>query len=318
MPIPAKKIKMTSILYSFYTYMGLKVVYEDTTKDKFDLASRAFNNKFEQLSPMVEKWIDDLAVSLRDYLAIISWGEARHAPSQTEYYIPEVWQCPRRKSYIMGSYYYPKQFLPILGDIFAEDWQSSSFGGEAWLNIVQAALAYYKMPSTIFVDHIMDIVHNGSTCFDKGVIVNLDFNPLNILDHKRDHFIWEYTSDHTSRTISIHPYIYDLYSSAKNLSIISQVDIRPYLVSEEKIVKPPRIKWGILNLPHPQPKDKISNYAFTKYNYESKMWIQELKERTKLLKNVKSSQLNLFKKEKTNVKKPKEVQIEEVSKRKGK
>ena len=308
MPVPQKKIKMSTIIYSFYTYMGLKVIYEDTTKNSFELPHRIFNKNFEQLSPLVESWIEDLAVSLRDYLAIISWGEARHAVRYAEYFIPEILNTnTRKKAYTLGAYYNPDKFLPKVGILFSRHWTNENFGGENWYKISNAAsMMYHSVKPTVFVDYIMDLIHNGNTCFDKKVLINLDFSPLNILDHKRNNFIWEPEYTWAQKSASIHPVVYDLFSLACRHSIINISDENPsgYMNRTTMVpateYTPPKIKWGVL--PLSEIKEVPTRYSTEWYQLTNTIYprhykaeMDKIKERTKEIKMQMKKQMKLFK-----------------------
>ena len=139
MPVPTKKIAMSTIMYSLYTYLGLKVIHDDTS-DLFDFQYRTFNKNFDNLSPSIEKWFDSVALTLRDYLAIISWGEARHSHPKISYFFPEIpVTSTRQQSYKIGSLYNPKDFLPKLYHLFQDFEWGGSFGGKNWGRVVEAA-----------------------------------------------------------------------------------------------------------------------------------------------------------------------------------
>jgi hypothetical protein len=52
-------------------------------------------------------------------------------------------------------------------------WAGNAYGGVKWGDIINAALLYKKIPDKIFVDHVIDLCHNGGTAFDKGILVQL-------------------------------------------------------------------------------------------------------------------------------------------------
>lgn len=118
---------------------------------------------------------DTLAEMLHDYLVVIAFGEARHAPGCIELQIPEIDGEANRNIVIQAALQYnPLQALTVLRDLFLSDKWGNSYGGKAWANICEAALMFYTERPVVFIDHVADLSHNGSVCFDKRVLFNMD------------------------------------------------------------------------------------------------------------------------------------------------
>lgn len=309
MPVPTKKLNISTVVYSFYTYMGLKVIH-DETKNTYEMKHIAFDKKFNMLSPLIEKWIDDLALSIRDYLAIISFGEARHAWKYADAQIEEIVNLKARLlAYRIGSLFSPKNSLPKLHKLFSQYKWNHSFGGANWANIVEASMCYNTMPtSSVFIDHAIDISHNGGFCFDKGILFKNDLGVYSsrILTHKNNDFIWNYSKKALSSSYNaeIHPCfniylnsdVYDLFSYAVKLDLIKKGEhIPPYFKSfPREHIQPPKIKWGPLIVSNPR---NDLTHKFVSY----KEYIEALKNLIKANKGKKEVKVNVEKeKEKEN------------------
>ena len=128
-----------------------------------------------------QKYADRLAGAFFDYIALASFGEARHAPSQAKRYIPQIcykWNRNnkqqsihvREKSYKHALKFDPYRFLPTLATLFYDGIWRDSYGGSWWGNIAEAGTMYKKVTSTVFIDHAVDLSHNGGSMFSKSVL----------------------------------------------------------------------------------------------------------------------------------------------------
>jgi hypothetical protein len=141
----------------------------------------------------------DYARSLHDYLFLICFGEARHGMHHiygNGFFYPEIMYKDRKDVYSLARDYSPQKTFPMLGNLFLNNVWESSYGGAAWYNITQAALKYYDPSWTalVFIDHVIDICHNGGLAFDKDetavyipFIIDITPKDLNwFLTFKRD------------------------------------------------------------------------------------------------------------------------------------
>lgn len=137
-----------------------------------------------------ETFRDDYRVRLGrmlfDYLCLAAWGESRHA--QGGGLRVKGVESHRHDSYDQAIEHDPRQFLPALHRLFKDGKWSHSYGGAKWANIVSAAMMFFSMPRTVFIDHVVDLSHNCSLAFDKGMVVqspNVGIYKA-MLDRKRD------------------------------------------------------------------------------------------------------------------------------------
>jgi len=128
-----------------------------------------------------QKYADRLAGAFFDYIALASFGEARHAPSQAKRYIPQIcykWNRNneqqsihvRDQSYKHALKFDPYRFLPTLATLFYDGVWRDAYGGDQWGNIAEAGTMYKKVTSTVFIDHAVDLSHNGGSMFSKSVL----------------------------------------------------------------------------------------------------------------------------------------------------
>jgi hypothetical protein len=65
--------------------------------------------------------------------------------------------------------YKPSAVIMALQTQFNEvEWTHGGYGGRAWGGIVDCAATYYELDNlTAFIDHVLDVEHNGGSLFDK-------------------------------------------------------------------------------------------------------------------------------------------------------
>lgn len=107
----------------------------------------------------------------RDYMLTACFGEARHALGQCKSFIPELTLDDRAiknrtDAGKLVTLYTVESLLVSLKALFAEEWQSYSFGGAKWGTAIRA-FDLWERPA-VFLDHVFDLKHNGSTLFSKS------------------------------------------------------------------------------------------------------------------------------------------------------
>lgn len=150
-----------------------------------------------------------LSHRIAGYLWSASFGEARHVGSRTgDGRYPD--NLPVSPAYYRdGASHQAFNFSLTLENIdklekvfSANDWVSG-YGGDAWGSIVSALRFYVKGADDprylgLFLDHIVDLAHNGGALFDKSYardLVKLDYGEMSessfkrFLNYKRDHNI---------------------------------------------------------------------------------------------------------------------------------
>lgn len=126
-----------------------------------------------------DKWREDviqerdniagqLALAFRNYLFVAGVGEMRHAESRCSRWLEEVPSSLSRNAACERALEFdPASNLQLMVDLFKQSWNGGGYGGLKWANCMDAALQYGIWPDVMFVDHAVDLEHNGGSVFDK-------------------------------------------------------------------------------------------------------------------------------------------------------
>ena len=208
------------------------------------------------LHAMHKKYTSQLAGAFFDYISLACFGEARHAINQASFYIHQIcykWNTNddqenvkvRTKSYRHSLKFDPHLFLPTLVELFETgEWKDNSYGGQKWADIAKAGLMYNDMPDTVFIDHAVDLSHNGGSMFNKDILFlqHSAGNYLRMLDDKR-HLKSILVNDFLQKfpiALSVKPFL-------KMASKFGLIDIGLiYGKDYREIVFPDIIEWGLL------------------------------------------------------------------------
>ena len=129
-----------------------------------------------------DRIVENLAPALYDYLYMACMGEARHAYNKTALYIPNIARgTSRYDAYKKATEFDRAKTFPKLRELFAQTWNGGGFGGGSWAIICEGAMEYGVLPDKAFIDHVIDLEHNGGHCFDKttvGKVINLDIKSM--------------------------------------------------------------------------------------------------------------------------------------------
>ena len=138
-------------------------------------------NKLEPFRHSHVRWSEDfaafktlyykkLAEIIYDYTVTVVAGEMRHGYSQASLYIWGYYDDDTKRAsvYEECQLYTAKSILESGVKVFGSPvkWKSG-YGGEKWCAIAKAGLYKGVLPDALFVDHCVDLTHNGSIYFDK-------------------------------------------------------------------------------------------------------------------------------------------------------
>jgi hypothetical protein len=207
----------------------------------------------EDTKRVADKYIHDLAVIMRDYMTTIAAGEARHAPTACAAHIATLKGGNRGSVYSQIRAFDPIQVLEQLVILFDNYHWSSSYGGKKWGNIAKAALASWKglWPDRIFIDHSIDLAHNGNLCWDKGVVFTGETHYLKLFLDVKTHR----PLDHWGVALKLDPPIASLVQRAAVLGLVDLKRATPVAISRpNSLLKHPYepIVWGALTIPAPE------------------------------------------------------------------
>jgi len=213
-----------------------------------------------------------LAGAFFDYISLATFGEARHALRRADMYvkqinyIPEVSNKPvsigRLASYKRSANFNPRLYLPVLVKLFNEcNWEGRqnshtetySFGGPKWGKIAEAGMLYGKIPDKVFIDHVVDLSHNGGSMFNKEIL-------FRYYDYDRYKRMLTYKSSEdilNNDNFSLYAIFPESIKSVTKLANILGIYKEKWfkLSVKSEIVFPDIIKWGLLPITE---KDLVS------------------------------------------------------------
>lgn len=131
--------------------------------------SKAVDKLQADIEDAIDVFVPNIALRTFVYLYAACLGEARHARESTarERFIPTTLSLHRTQVYETITEFRPTaKNIQALVNIFDQDWHSG-FGGKAWMKIAEALKMYLSHPPASFIDHVIDLEHNGGTAFNK-------------------------------------------------------------------------------------------------------------------------------------------------------
>jgi hypothetical protein len=162
----------TMTMAHFHDFYYLETLQAHMNMAKFANGELQFRRAFLKLENDVNeelaRFSKAMAARIHVYLWAAALGEARHASSMCETHIVELDGYGRDSVYNKSTRFMPYgENQNILREIFAQDWEEG-YGGEAWLSIVDGMMMYGNVPDAAFIDHAVDLEHNGGNVFTKG------------------------------------------------------------------------------------------------------------------------------------------------------
>jgi hypothetical protein len=156
----------TPVIKDFYMLEAVGLIVKPMQfKHSHERWLRDFNN-------LRNKFIDNLEQAIWDYTVLVSAGEMRHAKTKAVAYNPNLPYSGshNRDTCFKGVVNFdPKSLLASCDYVFNKvQWKSSGYGGPKWGAIAQAAIFRDKWKNKVlFIDHCVDLTHNGNVYFDK-------------------------------------------------------------------------------------------------------------------------------------------------------
>lgn len=170
MPLnPELCLDHVDIYYCVNEFYALQFVDAEKQIDPFKRSHERWLYDFEAYKSAFE---EKFAFMLHDYIVLACFGEARHAgnPNYCKAYIEEVPYCKKRDdAYEYALSYNPVSILKTCYELFSAEWYDEAFGGKSWAKITRAGLMFYNnaIPKSTFIDHCVDLSHNGGMAFNK-------------------------------------------------------------------------------------------------------------------------------------------------------
>ncbi|MCI0526896.1 MAG: hypothetical protein L0Y56_05510 [Nitrospira sp.] len=141
-----------------------------------------------EFTPYYMTFKENLSRSIRDYLVVASFGEARHASFNADVlsrmriqWGPSIEKVRDRcGQYGRAIAFDPNTVAIICQTIFEFGWHGlpgghgGGVGGPRWQGIAEWAMMWKKMPNELFIDHVFDLEHNSGCVFGKPVMFLCD------------------------------------------------------------------------------------------------------------------------------------------------
>ncbi len=207
--LAGKRLQLIPAVSAFYALQAIGGSPKFVQGDLFLQSSALFIEDFTAYKKEFER---KLARVLFDYLALAAFGEARHAEPDTieDTVFARPQSCKilsRNTAYDRATTHDPKKFLPYIVSLFRnrDAFCGGCVGGDSWARIAESALLYFTMPAPVFIDHVVDLSHNGGICFDKPVLVALSDSDIywDILNKKaREDYTYGPLDDKTAAIVN--------------------------------------------------------------------------------------------------------------------
>lgn len=168
--IPSKRVLRTwshaCIMSATRDFYGIQVMQVLAKPDMFRHSHVRWQQEF---NAHAEKFIENLACMMFDYVVLACAGEARHGPNHVKHYIDGIRRGGSRESvYSEARNFSPRDILTKCISLFRDYSWPSSYGGDKWADIAEAGLKFWTLPRDGFIDHCVDLCHNGGTAFNKS------------------------------------------------------------------------------------------------------------------------------------------------------
>lgn len=192
----------TMYLAHFHDFYFLEALKANISMAKSANPELQFSHSVNKLEEDVEAFYDyfvpNIAFRTFVYLYAVCYGEARHARENqaVDRYFPSTGGLHRTECYTHVLEFPPnKENLNTLTDIFKQEWRSG-FGGQAWLNIAEALRYYGNVSDAAFIDHVIDLEHNGGTAFNKeDARKAILFDTSYPSDHFKNFLDWKFSKN---------------------------------------------------------------------------------------------------------------------------
>ena len=135
-----------------------------------------FRRSFERLESDVNEAFDHLCETMAKRIHTYIWaaclGEVRHAADIVSTYIPEIYGGSRDAVYRNSYKYVPNEAnMQVVRDVYAQSGWGNTYGGKKWLDVTDGMMLFGKVNHATFIDHAVDLEHNGGNIFTKDASV---------------------------------------------------------------------------------------------------------------------------------------------------
>jgi hypothetical protein len=175
------KINLESLLTAFYAYQEFDGI---TAIKTYSMPSHiAWLSRYKAAQAELE---ENLALLMRDYLALACLGEARYGKilnlnTGRNQYIFD-WskiRARRENNYYLALKHNPTEILTTLEEFFNKPKCFIGLtGGSVWSKACNYGLKYGTILDSIYIDNLVDLEHHNGTIFSKPCLLRLECSSI--------------------------------------------------------------------------------------------------------------------------------------------
>jgi tetratricopeptide (TPR) repeat protein len=236
----------------FVDFYYLEALRANIAMAKYANKDFQFRRAVEKLESDVETAFNSLTQTMALRIYVYLWGaalgEAQYAHENCEYKIEEIDE---------GNFAYRHAFnfcpsehnVNMVKDVFGQNWSSGGYGGDAWYQIVEGMELYGKITDAAFIDHTVDLEHNGGCVFNKTGASPFNMNCYtNDFDGSDLHYFLDVKfhndilNDTNHRRYEVSRKVYSLVVRYSN--IIENIKAVDFLVPSLEWLSPFTVEWN--------------------------------------------------------------------------
>ena len=161
-------------LQHFNDFYFLETLKAGISMAKASNPENGFRRSFDKLENDVNEAFDALCETMAKRILVYVWGaclgEVRHAARYMNKYVAEIngKNISRDTVYRESLNFEPTEaHMEIVRDVYAQDGWGGTYGGSKWLDVTEGMMLYGKVSNATFIDHAVDLEHNGGNIFTK-------------------------------------------------------------------------------------------------------------------------------------------------------
>lgn len=158
----------------FYDFYMLEAMRAGMAMAKSDNPEIAFKHSFEKLEADVNKAFDELTDTMSKRIRLYMWaaclGEGRHGGRVADMKLTNDEIDGEGRGFVFSqanNYPIDQHNLDVMTELFDAKWRGS-YGGKKWGAIVEAIALFDEVSPATFIDHAIDLEHNGGNIFNKS------------------------------------------------------------------------------------------------------------------------------------------------------
>lgn len=165
-------MRIDLLVQEFYALEAVSAMVAGTEYGDFQPMQHSHRRWYEDFSRFRDRYISKFASAIYDYTVLVTAAELRHMKRKASHYIKGYYDGPleRNEVYQDCVAYRADDILHAGYRMFDPQkvkWEED-FGGEKWWYITKAGLMKGKFDNCTWIDHCVDLSHNGNIYFDKG------------------------------------------------------------------------------------------------------------------------------------------------------